>query len=107
MYQVFISRHFKKQLKPYAKKYDGLLLEVLEQLRSFHKDGATHIGKRLYKIRIAGRHQGKRSFMRLILYIYEERNMMMPITIYSKNRFTTLSKQKLIFHFDKVMEELS
>ncbi len=50
-YRVFITDHFKKQLKRLLKKHRGLNIAVADCLGYFEKDIAESIGKVAFKAR--------------------------------------------------------
>ena len=109
MYKFFVSRYFKRQLKPYAKKHRGLLLSIHHVLTLFQIERTVNLGMYLYKIRLPLpiNNRGKSKSLRLIVYVQEDTRLLAPVTIYSKSRISNLSKRKLAKHLQRVMAELN
>ena len=97
---ILISNHFKKQIKPYAKKYANLLDNTINALKTFDKNNAIHLGHHVYKIRLKSSdlRKGKSGGFRLIILLVETDNLITPVVLYFKGgvKQIFLKKKSLI-----------
>lgn len=108
MYQFYISRHFKKQLKPLLKKHKDLKKEVVQALKDFRKDETHSLGANTYKIRISSPslNKGKSHGFRLIILLVTSSNLIAPITIYFKGDRNSITKKEITAHAKIISKEL-
>lgn len=108
MYQIIVTEHFKKELKPLVKKFRHLKEDLLRELRSFSIDKGTRLAHNLYKLRIRCNDlaKGKSGSFRVIILLVEVENILVPLTIFFKSQHENLSSSELERHLGKVKEEL-
>lgn len=108
MYQYLVAPHFKKQLKQLSKKYRNLKDEVILTLKSFEKIKEQSLGNNLYKIRVRSKDikRGKNKSFRLIVYIVEVQNYIIPITIYYKGDKTGVTTKEINDHLEVILLEV-
>jgi len=109
MYQFAILPHFKKQLKPLAKKYVGLKDDIIETLENINQHKGNHLGKNIYKLRIklASSNKGKSGGFRLIIFIVETDEMIYPLAIYFKGDQDNIAKQEIEYHLSCVLDDIN
>lgn len=106
MYEIVISPHFERQVKPLMRKNISLKDHLKAVLSRFNKLNAVSLGKGVYKIRIQGQNRGKSRGYRLYIYIVEIDKRLSPIAIYAKNQKDDLSFEEISFHLNKVKNEI-
>ncbi|MDP2630114.1 MAG: type II toxin-antitoxin system RelE/ParE family toxin [Candidatus Uhrbacteria bacterium] len=108
MQNVFISAHFKRQLKPYVKKYRSITDDVADLLDGFDKRQHIDLGHGLYKARLKSRDipRGKSKSFRTIIFFIESEEIFAPIAIYFKGVQEELSQKELNDHLQEVLTEL-
>lgn len=108
MHQTLILPHFKKQLKAYAKKYKYLKEVVIKTIQEFKKEQHTSLGGNIYKIRIKSKDilKGKSKSFRLLIFIIETGNYIVPIAIYFKGDKEDLTKKEINDHLAAILFEL-
>lgn len=108
MFQVYLAVHFLKQLKPLLKKYPNLSNDLVNQLKSFRKDLSIPLGHKLYKVRLKSSDlpKGKSKSFRLIIFIWEFKRTLVPITIYFKGDLENISQQDIEYHLTRILEEI-
>ncbi len=106
--QFILSEHFKKQLKPYARKYKHFKRDLAQFLEQFDKRQAVHLRKGVYKtrMRISDMTKGKSGAFRLIIHIVETDNVLLPITLYLKNERADISADEIDEHLTIVLAEV-
>lgn len=108
MYQYYISKHFKKCLKPYVKKYHSFLDDIISTLRVFDKKTSIALGSNAYKLRIASRDlpKGKSHAFRMIVLVIECDNLITPVIIYAKSDRASISSHEIELHATAIVEEI-
>lgn len=108
MYQIVILPHFKRQAKPYTKKYRHLKSALITTLEQFRPEQHTPLGNGIYKIRLLSKDipKGKSKSFRLIVLLIELDNLLVPITLYFKGDQATISKKDLNDHLETIVFEL-
>lgn len=108
MYRLVILPHFKRQAKPYTKKYRHLKEALLDALERFRPDQQTALGNGVYKVRLHSKDiaKGKSKSFRLIVYVVEVDKLLVPITIYFKGDQSTISKKEINAHMEIILFEL-
>ena len=108
MNQFYITDFFKGQLKPYLKKHKDLLKSLIVALKRFDLDQLISLGEDLYKMRMSSPslNKGKSGSFRVIIFIDHALNLIVPVTIYAKNRFSNLTKQELKRCLRRTIDEL-
>lgn len=108
MCNLFFSNHFKKQLKPYIKKHKHLIFDIYNSIKAFDKKQANNLGHGFYKLRIRCKSlpKGKNKSFRLIVYFWTKKQLLVPLTIYSKGRQSSISHKKMKNHLDKILFEI-
>jgi len=108
MYQIYFTNHFLKQLKPLVKKYRQLTDDIVKELESFKKDLADPLGHKLYKIRLkcSDLLKGKSKSFRLIIYLWEYKNVLVPVTIYFKGDTDNISQKEIEYHLTMTVDEI-
>lgn len=107
-YHYHLTDHFKKQLKQYAKKYLHIIEDVEGALAGFDKRKAAPLGVKMYKVRVKSRDisRGKSHAFRLIVLVYEFKNLISPLVIYFKGDRGDIDKEDLFYHAAIVRKEL-
>lgn len=108
MYQTIILPHFRKQLKRYLKKYGHLKDGVITALENFSSVHGVHIGKNVYKIRIATKDltRGKSKSFRLLVLVIEIEHYLVPLALYFKGDQANMSQKELNAHLEIILWEL-
>ena len=109
MRRYFISEHFKKQLKPYLKKYRHLLDDVIFALKFFEKRNAVSLGTNTYKIRIKATDipKGKSHAFRLIVLSLERNDeLLIPLILYFKSVRDSMTKAEILYHTRFIQREI-
>lgn len=108
MFQVFISEHFKRQVKGPCKKHPFLIEDIIVTLKQFDAGKATSLGANTYKIRISSRtfRKGKRGAFRMIVLIISVDSILTPLSLYAKADQETISRQEILYHIAMVKLEL-
>jgi len=108
MYRSIILPHFKRQLKPYAKKHPHIKDALIVCLGKFEKSLSDSLGHRLYKLRIKvpGLKKGKSKGFRLILYLLEKEKLIVPVTIYFKGDKESMMNTEINEHLEIILFEL-
>lgn len=78
-----------------------------EELDTFSKNHAQFIGKKLYKIRVAGKGLGKSGGYRAVVLVMEINHILAPVCIYAKSERESISQEELDNHLAEVERELS
>lgn len=107
MYNVVITGHFKRQLKPLVKKDGGLKERLIATIKAFDPKHSIRIGKGVFKIRLASQNKGKSSGYRAYLFLVETDGILAPLSIYAKSDRENLSLAELANHLEKVQSELN
>lgn len=107
-YKIIILSHFRKQLKPYFKKYRSLKGAIVKELEIFDKNKNVCLGNNIYKMRLNCDDiaRGKSKSFRLILFIVETDNFLVPICIYFKGDKENINKKELNEHLEMILLEL-
>lgn len=106
MYEYLILNHFKKQLKALVKKDPGLKRRLINELEGFKIEQSVSLGKKIYKIRIARRGEGKSGGYRVVLILRVENNLIIPVCVYAKNERNNVSFKELTHHLEMIKREL-
>lgn len=108
MYQIYLADHFLRQLKFYLKKYRHLEKDLTRTLQNFSLETAQHLGRKLYKLRLKSSDipRGKSKAFRLIVFIFEVRNTIVPITLYFKGDRADISEKKIEYHLAMILAEI-
>ena len=108
MREIYLAVHFLRQLKPLLKKYPNLQDDLIYSLKNFNKDLVISLGHKLYKLRLKSSDlpKVKSKSIRVIVFLWEIRNTLVPITIYFKGDSENVSQRELEYHFDKILNEV-
>lgn len=106
MYKIYLTDHFKKQLKRLLKKNRSLKQAVRDALVYFNHEHAISIGGKIFKLRLKGQNIGKSSGYRLYVFVIQTGKILAPVCIYAKNEKTNLSIQELQQHLETIKVEL-
>lgn len=108
-YSFHIAQHFKKQLKPYLKKYRHLLDDLINVLKNFDRRQASSLGANTYKIRIPSSDlpKGKSHAFRTIVLLIEEDHLITPLVIYFKGDRDNISRKEIRYHAEIIRKELN
>ena len=108
MYHVYISKHFKRQIKGLVKKYPNLKTDIRATLKEFKKEQCISLGAHTYKLRIglksAGR--GKSAALRIIILLIEVDSIIAPLTLYAKSDRANIPRQEIMYHIALVRQEI-
>lgn len=109
MYHYHITNHFKRQLKPYGKKYETILDDVISALKNFEPARSVALGKSTYKLRLRASNlpEGKSHAFRLIIVLLELNQIIAPITIYFKGDKDDIPRKEIRHHVNAVQEEIA
>ena len=105
--RYFLSKHFKKQLKKYLKKFPKLRGDFLKCLTNLNLENELHVGKGIYKVRVGSSDlkKGKSGSFRSYIYFYKRNRVLLPLCVYLKSDHESISDTELKFHFDRVIFE--
>jgi mRNA-degrading endonuclease RelE of RelBE toxin-antitoxin system len=108
-YNVIILPHFRKQLKPLAKKYPSLKEAFIESFNDFIPRNNTALGRNLYKVRLSPKelNKGKSKGLRCIVLCVEQDGYIVPVTIYAKAEKANTSVRELETHTEMILVELA
>ncbi|MFH1657339.1 MAG: hypothetical protein ABH919_02630 [bacterium] len=108
MNNFYLSKHFLRQLKPLIKKYRRLKNDLISVLKNFDKETSIALGNNLYKIRIKNSNirKGKNKSFRLIVFVWQNKNTLVPIVIYFKGDKENISKKELVYHVSVILNEI-
>ena len=108
MYQPIILPHFKRQLKRYSKKYRHLKEAVISILENFDTRQHVHIGHNVYKVRVHTKDipRGKSKSFRLLVFVVEADQYLVPICIYFKGDQEDITKKEINDHLEMILFEL-
>jgi len=108
-YKVIILPHFRKQLKPLAKKYPSLKRTFIDTFNTFETRTSAPLGHGLYKVRLSPKelNKGKSKSLRCITLCIEQGDFLVPVTIYSKADRTGITTKELESHTEMILFELS
>lgn len=108
MYRIVILPHFKRQAKPYTKKYRHLKDALVKALEQFQPDQQSALGNGVYKMRIQSKDipKGKSKSFRLIVFVVELDMILVPIVLYFKGDQASISKSELNNHLEIILFEL-
>lgn len=108
MPQFYLSDYFLKQLKPYAKKFKKLPQDIIFALTNFSPEQTQALGQKVYKLRLKASDlpKGKSKSFRLIVYLWHDPQMAVPITVYFKSDIQNLSREEIKYHAKLVLREL-
>lgn len=105
---VFLSNHFKKQLKRLSKKFPRIQNDLLTVLKDVRLENEISIGKSIYKIRIKSSdlNRGKSGGFRSYIYFYIKRNLLVPLCIYAKSSKENITENEIQQHLESIFEEI-
>jgi len=103
---VFISQHFKRQIKRLLKKDPDLKDILLKSLNSFTKKNAIYTSSGVYKIRLPRPGKGKSGGYRVYVFLFQSGNHITPICIYPKNETESITTDVALGHLNKVLFEI-
>ncbi|MBI2453897.1 hypothetical protein HYV58_01825 [Candidatus Peregrinibacteria bacterium] len=108
MMPIFLTEHFKRQMKQLEKKFPHVKEDVFAVLKTLKIENEISIGRSIYKIRIGSRDmkRGKSGAFRSYIYLYRKKNFLVPLCIYVKSSQESLTENELHYHFAKAIEEL-
>lgn len=108
MSQVYLPDHFLKQLKPYSKKFRKLEADLISVLQGFLPASAQPLGHRLYKVRLKASDlpKGKNKSFRVIIFLWPDPDLIVPIIIYFKSDTQNLSEKEIEYHLGQVVIEM-
>ncbi|OGJ41940.1 hypothetical protein A3B60_04240 [Candidatus Peregrinibacteria bacterium RIFCSPLOWO2_01_FULL_39_12] len=108
MMQILITRYFLQQAKKLKRKFPHLKEDLIKNLESFVPGNEIHIKKSIFKIRIKSQdlNKGKSGGLRSYVYLYQQKNLIIPICIYFKSEQESITEKVLDFHSKKTLEEI-
>ena len=108
MYRSYLARHFKKQLKPFVKKYPALASDIVSTLEHFDPRQHSALGEDTYKIRLRSTDlpKGKSKSFRLIILLLHREHLLVPIALFLKSERSTITKTEIRWHIERLREEL-
>lgn len=108
MYQVYLADHFLRQLKFYLKKYRNLENDLVATLQNFTLSSTMPLGRKLYKIRLKSSDipRGKSKSFRLIVFLLEVKNVIVPIALYFKGERQDISEKEIEYHLAMVLADI-
>lgn len=106
--KIFLSGHFKDQLKKLMRKFPHVKEDLLDSLEVLHIDNEISIGRSIYKIRIKSNDmkKGKSGGFRVYLYCYHKKDLLVPLCMYAKSQKESITETELQYHFDRTIEEI-
>lgn len=106
MYKVFITQHFKKQLRILCKKDAALKENFIKTFETFNVLLAAKISGNIYKIRLKKNNRGKSAGYRVYIFLLKRNDLLTPVCIYEKNEKVTLNLSELNKHMKQTLVEL-
>ena len=106
MYDIVITKYFKKRLKPLAKKDPSLKDRLKTTLSDFTKNRSTAVGRNIFKIRVKRQTKGKSGGYRLYIFLKEIDDVLSPVYIFAKSSKENITQEELTYHLNKVADEL-
>ncbi len=108
-YQYHFCNHFKKQIKPYLRKYRSLFNDVIIALNTFDPRLAVRLKDGIYKIRLKSRDipRGKSHAFRMIILLIIEEGLLVPVMIYFKGDQENVSKKEIAYHLAIIEAEIN
>lgn len=106
---IFLSEHFKHQLKKLKRKFLHVKEDLLKSLETLNLENEISIGRSIYKIRIKSRDmkKGKSGGFRAYLYFYRKKDLIVPLCMYAKSNQESITETELSHHVDKTIGELA
>ena len=108
MYQPVILPYFRRQIKPYLKKYRFLKDAIARVLDSFRREQHIHVGKGIYKVRVRSKDitRGKSKSFRMLVLVREAERYIVPITCYFKGDRSDILEKEINHHLENILFEL-
>ena len=108
MYKFYLTDYFLKRTKKLQKRFRHLKDDLILALESFDERMAESLGHNLYKLRCRSRDmsKGKSGSLRLVVFIYRQKNTLLPIVVYFKGDQENISKAEIIGHLSIVLMEV-
>lgn len=104
--EVSFTPDFERQLKRLANRYKSIYkdLDTLIDDLELNPDSGTHLGKNLYKVRMAisSKGKGKSGGARVITYVLLKKDTVYLAAIYDKSEQSTIDADRLL----KVLKSL-
>lgn len=109
MREFVITDYFKKQLRPYQKKYRQILSDIIFALENFDERQTVSLGANVYKLRlrVTGLARGKSGSFRMLVLVVMPEDRLVPVTLYSKNDRATITYGEIAEHLEAVQNELT
>jgi len=106
--KIFFSKYFKNQLKKLKKKFPNIKEDLLKNLKEINLSKEIHIGRSIYKVRIksSDQNKGKSGGFRSYVYLYQNKNLLVPLCIYHKSQRVSITENELKYYFDKTIEPI-
>lgn len=106
--QVYLSTYFLRQIKPALKKYHDLEDDIIVALENFLPETATSLGHKLYKIRLrtSAIPKGKNNSFRMVIFLFELGDMIIPISLFFKGDQESIDKTELMVHLKNIIREI-
>jgi hypothetical protein len=104
-----ITPHFFNQAKRLKKRFPNLGDDLEKSLESFKPQNETHIGKSIYKVRInpTSTNKGKSGGLRMYVYLYQIKRLLVPVCIYSKSDRDSISLNELNYHSQITLKQIA
>lgn len=104
-----ITHHFFVQAKKLRNKFPNLKKDLIQTFHGFKSEKEIHIGKSIFKTRINSRdlNKGKSGGLRLYVYLFRKKDILVPVCIYSKSDKESVTMNELEYHFGIILGELS
>lgn len=108
MYQPLILPHFRRQIKPFIKKYPHLKEAFVITLTNFVPLSRDALGHQLYKVRLRSKDipRGKSKSFRLIVFVVEIERYVVPVVLYFKGDREAISLREINDHLAIILFEL-
>lgn len=108
MNQVYLADHFLCQLKFYLKKYRNLEKDLIAALQNFTLANVLPMGRKFYKVRLKSSDipKGKSKSFRLIVFLLDVKNVIVPIALYFKGERQNISEKEIEYHLAKVLADV-
>lgn len=105
---IFFSCHFKRQLKKLQKKFPRARDDLLQKIETLDLKNEISIGQSIYKIRIKSTdlQKGQSGGFCLYMYFFVQKDLLVPLCIYTKSDQISISETELQYHCDKTIEEV-
>lgn len=106
-YNYKITQYFLEQIGDYKKRFPDIKKDIYFAMKKFDVRTSQFLGNKLYKVRVnsSNLEKGKSGGFRLIILLFRNDNVLVPITLYFKGDKKDISRDEMKAHLLKVYRE--